>query len=209
MTARSFFRAAQETRAWFWTVTILGAILAGVWFLLTGRWRAKEEEAAQEASTAAKAKRQAVQGALDRKDDDAVQREAMEGVRPMKRKGRKGAALLLVCSCFAASVEIVKAEQDCEAPRASWCRFGYSCVPSECLAALRAERDEARADVAALRLVKRRPVQPWATVGAEYLLNDGAYRGYALAGVRAWRLNLWGGTFGSEPAAGVGWIWDF
>jgi len=68
-----------------------------------------------------------------------------------------------------------------------------------------------REQVARLRLTApvgiRRFVQPFATVGAEYLPNDPAWHPYGIAGARVGRVSVWGGFFGEEPTAGVGWNW--
>lgn len=53
----------------------------------------------------------------------------------------------------------------------------------------------------------RKFVKPWATIGAEKLLNTNEYKPYGLAGLSVGKVDVWGGFFGDSPAAGVGWRW--
>lgn len=67
---------------------LLAAAVVALMAYLMGRSGAKMSGAAKDAHDKAKASRGRLQDGLARKDDAAVQRDAMEGVKPLK-PGRK------------------------------------------------------------------------------------------------------------------------
>jgi hypothetical protein len=93
------------------------------------------------------------------------------------------------------------------------CPPNYVCLTMEEAAQLRrkqieadVEIDDLKYELAKLKILVKRPGRVHVTGGIEYIPNlDEHYQPYLIIGTDFGRVSIWGGTFGDEPAVGLGW----
>ena len=123
----------------------------------------------------------------------------------MRRSGAICLSILLLFSCIGSVFGSEPQPKGCP-PKMVCMTVKEAATMRKKQAAADLELDELKYENRKLSFLVKKPSKIFLDVGLEYLPNlTDKYQPYAIGGVRFGRISLWGGTFGDEPALGVGW----